>query len=370
VPGSHVPEKRTFSRRATLRALAGLSVLAAAGLGTGLVIISQNKAGAGTGTPSSHPLPALRATAAYTYAGHRSPVYGVVWEPTTQAGRSMLRVASAGRDVQLWDALNGGNSKIYSVYQGEVFSLAWCHSTTKIVSGNLDGTAHIWIAATAQYVNRLIGHSAAIRGVAWARDGVHIATASNDMQVGLWTLDTQHNDAASPIFLQNHGNIVYAVSFSDDSSYLASSSADRTVMLWQVPGGAHFATYTGHTGDVRAVAFAPGSSRSAGLLIASGGEDKTAQVWTWSAQSQAFHLLARYTGHNATINTLAWSPAGSLIASGDNMGQVHIWHSKTAERLLTFQAHRDAVNGLAWSPDGRYLASAGQDQLVHVFRVS
>jgi Tol biopolymer transport system component len=282
----------------------------------------------------------------------------------------MFRVASCGSDIQVWNGLNGNNVTLYNTYQGEVFSVSWCHSTNKIVSGNLDGTAHIWLAATGQYVNRLVGHNGAIRSVAWAKDGVHIATASDDKQVGLWLLDTQHNDASSPIFLQKHNQKVYAVNFSDDSQYLVSGSSDRTAMIWHVKDGSYIATYSGHQGEVRTVAFAPGSLPSAGLLIASGSADQSAQVWTWDPVGKEFHLLTRYIGHHATVNTLAWSPDGSRIASGDSAGQVHIWQSQTGAKLLSFQPHQGEVSSLAWSPEGQYLASAGWDQVVHVTRIS
>jgi WD40 repeat protein len=366
-----VPGRKAISRRKALGALAGLSVLAAAGFGASLVISSEKGASANAGTSARVVHPAeLKASLTYTYSGHHAPVYGVVWEPILQPGHDNFRIASSAADVQIWDAFNGGNIKTYNRYQGEVLALSWCHSTYKIVSGNLDGTAQIWIASTMQYVNSLVGHTAAIRGVSWARDGGHIATASNDMQIGLWTLDAQHNDAAKPVFLRDHTDSVYTVDFSDDSRYLVSGAADRTAILWQVQNGAHLATYSGHHGAVRTIAFAPGSSQSSGLLIASGGEDATVQVWTWNLESRTFRLVTQYKGHTSTVNTLAWSPDGSRIASADSAGQIHIWRSKTAEKLLAFQAHQDAVNALAWSPEGQYLASAGQDRVVHVYKIT
>jgi WD40 repeat protein len=371
-------KKGKISRRKVLSTLTGLSILAAAGLGADLVISSQHKASAHARKPASYhsPRPQLNANRIYTYPGHRTPVYGLIWEPKIpsgpDAGHDVFRIASCASNVQLWDAFNGGNPKTYNAYQGEVFSLAWCHSTNKIVSGNFDGTAHIWLASTAQHVNSLVGHSAAIRGVAWARDGIHIATASNDMQVGLWPLDTSHNDAATPAFYQKHGNTVYAVNFSDDSQYLVSSSADRTAMIWRVQNSTltYLATYAGHHDEVRTVAFAPGSSQSSGYFIASGSQDKTVQIWIWNPADQAILPMAHYAGHNAPVYTLAWSPDGSRIASGDSSGQVHIWQSKTGKALLAFPAHQGAVNSLGWSPEGQYLASAGLDQVVHVYKIA
>jgi hypothetical protein len=374
-PGSTAAGKKIITRRKALGTLAGLSVLAAAGFGASLVFSSKKEAGAVAGKVASKREPVthsaqLKATLTYTYSGHQSPVHGIVWKPMLQPGHDPLRVASSAANVQLWDALNGGNVKTYNHYQGEVLSLAWCHSTYKIVSGNLDGTAQLWVASTQQYVNNLVGHTAPIRGVAWARDGGHIATASSDTRVGLWVLNAQQSDAARPNFLTGHTNVVNTVSFSDDSRYLVSGAADNMAMLWQVQGGSYLASYSGHNGAVRTVAFAPGASQSSGLLIASGGADATVQVWTWSLANSAFRLVAQYTGHTTAINALTWSPDGSRIASADSSGQVHIWRSGSGEKLLAFQAHQGAANALAWSPGGQYLASAGQDRVVHVYKIS
>jgi len=293
-----------------------------------------------------------------------------MWEPVA-ASSQVFRVASCSNNVQLWDAFNGGNARTYQTAHGQVFSLSWCHSTFKIVSGNADGTADIWIASQTQFVNRLSGHNAAIRGVSWAKNGIHVATASDDTRVGLWPLDTQHNDRATPIFLQGHRKSVYTVSFSEDASpYLVSGSADGTAILWQVKQTTPLATYAGHQGDVRTVVFAPGSSQSSGLRIASGGADQTAQVWTWDPAGKTLPQIARYTGHHATINSLAWSPDGQRIASGDSSGQVHIWHSQTGVQLLTFQAHQAGVSSLGWAPNGQHLASAGLDGVAHIVQIS
>lgn len=72
-------------------------------------------------------------------------------------------------------------------------------------------------------------------------------------------------------YLQHHGAIS-GVTWSPNGKYIASSSADKTVHVWEASGrtiGIH-----SHTAALRAVAWSPD-----GKYIASGGDDKIVQVW-------------------------------------------------------------------------------------------
>jgi WD40 repeat protein len=154
----------------------------------------------------------------------------------------------------------------------------------------------------------LTGHTAAVNSVAWARDGIHIATGSNDMTVGLWPLDTAHNDAATPVFLSGHQDVVRSVSFSsvsysDESNYLVSGSADHTVSIWSVQDthSARLATYTGHKDEVCSVDAYPQQPTIARLKVVSGSEDTTAHVWSWDTSTKQFRTLVIYRGHHAPV---------------------------------------------------------------------
>jgi WD40 repeat protein len=68
---------------------------------------------------------------------------------------------------------------------------------------------------------------------------------------------------------------------------MASGSWDRTIRLWRVSDGALVRTLTGHT-SVNSVAFSPDGS-----LIASGSDDRTIRLWRVSDGA----LVRTLTGH-------------------------------------------------------------------------
>ena len=103
--------------------------------------------------------------------------------------------------------------------------------------------------------------------------------------------------------------------------------------------------YNGHADFINSAAWSPDGTR-----IASASEDGTVQVWDASTGQ----TLQVYRGHNFRVNQAAWSPDSSLLASSGG-GSIHLWEPDTGRLLAKF----DKGGAFAWSPDGSRLASSG-----------
>lgn len=115
--------------------------------------------------------------------------------------------------------------------------------------------------------------------------------------------------------------------------------------------------YRGHAAAVKTLVWSPD-----GLRIASGGDDRTIQIWDATTGCNVIAL----TGHRGMVNSLSWSPDGKLIASSGHDGTVQLWNASTGEYLRTYNDHESSVTTVAWSPNGKYLASVSQDRTLKV----
>jgi WD40 repeat protein len=114
----------------------------------------------------------------------------------------------------------------------------------------------------------------------------------------------------------------------------------------------------GHGNSVNAVAFSPD-----GQLLASASRDNTVRLWNW-ATGEPVQLLK---GHGSLVNAVAFSPDGQLLASASWDNTVRLWNPATGEQVQQLEGHGNSVNAVAFSPDGQLLASASRDNTVRLW---
>jgi WD40 repeat protein len=121
-------------------------------------------------------------------------------------------------------------------------------------------------------------------------------------------------------------------------------------------------TYWGQ-GIPNEVAFSPQGDR---LALAT-----TAGLFVYAieaGQVQSEPLLA--IDPQTVINTLAYSPDGTLIATGDTDRTVQLWDAATGERLQVLEGHENWIRTVAFSPDGTTLASGSSDTAVRLWPIN
>lgn len=83
-----------------------------------------------------------------------------------------------------------------------------------------------------------------------------------------------------------------------------------------------------------------------------------------------FRLRYTLPGHKKTINRIAWSPDGRVVASPSQDRTIRLWDVETGELYRTLKGHSSPVRSVAWSPDGRTLASGSADQTIRLWDTS
>ncbi len=65
-----------------------------------------------------------------------------------------------------------------------------------------------------------------------------------------------------------------------------------------------------------------------------------------------------------SVQTVAISPDGGVLASGGDSKLIHLWNLSIGDAIATLPGHVQTVRSLAFSPDGSLLASASQDHTI------
>ena len=152
-----------------------------------------------------------------------------------------------------------------------------------------------------------------------------------------------------------HENQVTCVVISHDSARVVSASSDGTIIIWDTERGAIVHEWLAHRGPILGLALSPDSRR----LVSAGGEGHGAlAVWDLS---DAVSRIAALDGHTRALTTCAWSPDGTLIASADAEGTVHVWDALTFhERDVLEAGERQKTlsipESLQFSSNAQYLA--------------
>lgn len=160
-----------------------------------------------------------------------------------------------------------------------------------------------------------------------------------------------------PSLLRGHSDIVWGVAFSPDGERLVSGSKDGTVRHWDIRTALQTQEIANRSETWRTVAWSPD-----GTLIATGGNSNVA---LWDGKTGA--AVGGLTGHNGQIRGLAFSADSRQIATSSCDSQVKLWNVADRTAVKNFSGHTGFASAVAISRSGKWVASAGWDKTLKVW---
>ncbi|HEV2663130.1 MAG TPA: hypothetical protein VGU68_21145 [Ktedonobacteraceae bacterium] len=74
-------------------------------------------------------------------------------------------------------------------------------------------------------------------------------------------------------------------------------------------------------------------------------------------------------GLSQMVSTVAWSPDGEMLISGNSDGRLHWWQVESGQCLQMREGHQGVAQALKVSPDGSTLASCGDDGAIRLWNL-
>ena len=291
-----------------------------------------------------------------------------------------LATCSSDRTIRIFDIDPQTNTHTLSAtlkgHDAPVFALAWLHPKfgNILASSSYDGKVVIWRdsagANTSQSQwGRLVDfalHSASVNGIAWSPHelGAHLACASSDGSVSVLSFNDspaqQGQNAWSTAIVPAHSISCNAVSWAPallpgvlEKAATAPSSAaqgtgterrfatagsDSSVRLFGLnPATGQFeqsVELKGHTDWVRDVAWSP--SLLSKTYIASGGQDKSVRIWTFTGaggaqMNEEGSWRCSVLTFECVIWRVSWSLSGNVLAVSGGDNKVTLWKERVRD---------------------------------------
>ncbi|CAN9386190.1 unnamed protein product [Alternaria alternata] len=266
-------------------------------------------------------------------------------------------------------------------HSGEVFAARFDPTGQYIASGSMDRSILLWrSSASCENYGILTGHKQAVLDLHWSRDSKVLFSASADMHLASWDVETGerirrhpgHEEVINCMDVSKRGEEML-VSGSDDGyigvkagNELFTGGIDNDIKVWDLRKQAVTYTLLGHTDTVTSLQLSPDNQ-----TLLSNAHDSTVRTWDVRPFAPADRRIQTYdgapTGQERNLLKASWDSKGEKIAAGSGDQSVAVWETRTGKLLNKLPGHRGAVNDVRFHPLGEpILLSASSDRKLMV----
>lgn len=189
-----------------------------------------------------------------------------------------------------------------------------------------------------------------------------IAFGTQDGKVSVWN----YENSESPQQIIGHTDEIVSLAFSPDGKQIVSGSKDNTARVWDRYLGKEIAELPMDTAsDPLDIVFSPCGNLIAGEL--------NQEIRLWRADDfTTVRVIPQKEVYRRTIPS-AFSACSQYLAGAtwwhkgmENIA-IRIWDVKTGEQIHIFQGHNSCVNSMAFSPDGTMLATGCRNGTILIW---
>ena len=284
---------------------------------------------------------------------------------------SQSLISNGHRQIAVRSPQTGNVILTHPCDQSKITCLVFNSNSSVLAIGggqpNETGILRVWRWPQAKELARLNAHKDLVQSVAFEDSGKIIATASADHSIKLWNCENLEN----PKLLQTltgHSAPVLAMAFMHQTGQIISAGVDRSIKVWSITDGSIVRSLNYHTEAVHALVMKPFLAESPELqpLCVTTGADRTIRVW----QPGIGRMVRIIRGLPTPGLGLAMSKSGDRIFVVDCSGTLRIYDGSSDQLIGDNQLHQDWIYSIAISPDGRSIATGDASGQLKITAVS
>jgi WD40 repeat protein len=237
---------------------------------------------------------------------------------------------------------------------GDIWGIAASPDGRWLATAGSDKTVKIWDAQTLKLIRTLEGYPDLVWCVTFSPDSRYLASGSAEDESHGQVRVIEVASGREVLHFRGHRKLVLGLGFHPDRPWLASSSLDGSVCLWDVNAGKSLGLLHQFDRPVYSVAFRPD-----GQCLAASCLDNRIAVWDLAGPFSGVAPPSRYLmGHTAGVYSVGFSADSRYLASGSEQGTMILWDAQTWVPITTLRSGTGQIRGIAFSRDGELLAGA------------